>query len=130
MKSEDQKDIGKLSQKAVIYLRSAAQDDTTLLQFDHQKKELMKTAEEQGYEVTAVHMEIGSFRHSRPELERILESVKQGNINAVFVTSNDRISRNLKDLIEFKNTLEKYGVELIAQDDVQRLDPSFQSFTL
>ena len=48
---------------------------------------------------------------NRPELQRLIRDIKSKKIGMVLVTKIDRITRNLKDLIELIMLFEDYGVK-------------------
>lgn len=63
-----------------------------------------------------VYQEIGSGRsRCRPELERMLESLRAGDI--VVVQRLDRLGRSLRDLIELLDGLKKRGVQFISLNE-------------
>ena len=56
----------------------------------------------------------GSQLKERPQLQRLLKDVKQGKIDKVLVYKIDRLSRNMKHLIEVVEVLNKHDVEFVS----------------
>ncbi len=53
-----------------------------------------------------------SFRS--PEFDRLFEDIKVGKVNTIVCTSLDRISRSVKDFLNFFEILTKYNVEFVC----------------
>src|SRR5688500_4407152 len=53
-----------------------------------------------------------SFRS--PEFARLFEDIKIGKVNTIVCTALDRISRSVKDFLNFFEILTKYNVEFVC----------------
>jgi len=85
------------------YARVSSDDQNLDLQLDELKKAGCKKILED---------RISGARASRPGLERMLETVREGDV--VVVWRLDRLGRSLKDLIELVASLETRGVGLTS----------------
>lgn len=52
----------------------------------------------------------GGDIEGRPELRRLRDAIRFGQVDVVVVTSLDRLSRSIKDILELLDEFEKYGV--------------------
>lgn len=59
---------------------------------------------------------------NRPELKRLLRDIKEGKVISVTVTKLDRITRNIRDLVDLLEVFEEYGVKFKSL--TQTLDTS------
>lgn len=61
----------------------------------------------------------------RPAFQEMMEAVKNNEIECVFFYKLDRISRNVKDFCEIKETLEDYNVTFYsASENLENITPS------
>lgn len=98
--------------RAAIYARVSTQDQDC----DRQLRDLREFAERAGYDVVAVHTEKASgAKNDRKERAAILKLAQARKINAILVTEMSRWGRSTIDLIETLQTLQAYGVSVIAQ---------------
>jgi site-specific DNA recombinase len=83
---------------------------------EEQEKELKKYCEYKNYLIHKVHIERGRSAKdtNRPEYQKMLNDVKEKNINAVVVKKLDRLSRSLLDFEEFMRTAQEKEVEFIS----------------
>ncbi len=51
---------------------------------------------------------------NRPQLQKILQRVQQGEVQAIIVYKFDRLSRSVKDLLTIESLLKEYGTDLIS----------------
>lgn len=54
---------------------------------------------------------------ARPGLQRAMALARDGAVDAVVVTKADRVSRNVRDLLNLSATLEAHGVALVTCDE-------------
>lgn len=52
----------------------------------------------------------------RPEIQRLINDIKDDKINKVIFSSADRVSRNMSDWLNFEKLCDKKSVELISTD--------------
>jgi DNA invertase Pin-like site-specific DNA recombinase len=112
--------------RVALYARVSKDEQHTEVQVEA----LVPWVESLGYEVSIVHAEanaeaISGAKRERPELERLMEGARRGEVDAVAVVKLDRLARSLGHLIEIASELEGLGVALLVKD--QRLDTSTAS---
>ena len=54
---------------------------------------------------------------NRPQFQRLLEDVKTGRIDVVLCTKFDRISRSVRDFLDFQETLKESGVAFVSMGE-------------
>ncbi len=101
--------------KAAIYLRVSTKEQDP----DKQKKECLALAKNKGYDIHSIHLEqLSAFKQIiRPEYEKVKESARKGEIQAVIVWALDRWVRNRDTLLEDVTILKNYGVKLHSIKD-------------
>lgn len=71
-----------------------------------------------GDEVSAVYADIGvAANASKPELRRLLADCVAGQIDTIYMSSRDRISRNLDDFMSFMSIAQKHDVQVLFFED-------------
>lgn len=114
--------------RAALYIRVStelqAEKGTSL---DDQRDTLTKYCEKNGYTVIHVYEDAGISGKSidRPQFQAMLLAAQAGEFKRVIATKLDRIARNLKDLLETVDQLNKIGCALIVLD--QNFDTSTPS---
>lgn len=58
----------------------------------------------------------GKSADNRPALQAMLQAAKEGKIQRIVVTKFDRLARNVKDLMDIMDTLNKVGCALVLLD--------------
>ena len=112
-------------QRAVLYARVStdkqAADGHGL---DAQRTRLQSYAQSQGLDVIdfVVDEGVSAKALERDGMARIRELVDSGAVDVVLVTKADRVSRSLRDLLNFSAELEDHGITLITTDE--QLDTS------
>ncbi len=98
--------------RAAIYTRisTASQEENTSLEIQH--REGVRYAEGRGYEVVAVYREVfsGAELRRRPELSRLRETIRRGEVDVVVVYRSDRLSRDQDDRVFLRSEGKQYGV--------------------
>ena len=87
---------------AVLYLRVSSDEQAKHgFSIENQKKDCLKFAEQEGYQVVKIFIDEGKSAKNldRPEMKELMGfcSKKKNNVNAVIVWRLDRISRNNSD---------------------------------
>ncbi len=91
---------------------------------EYQRESLLKYSKEHGLNpVLYVDAGISAKDTRRPELQKMLEDIKNGRVSVVLVTKLDRITRSLKDLVNLKEIFDAHGVSF------KSLTESFDSST-
>lgn len=98
--------------KVAIYLRVSTADQTVL----NQELELKQYCERQGYEVYRIYKEEGvsGAKTSRPQLDLMLQDMRNKFFEAVIVWKFDRLGRNTQHLLQVLEELRNKNVRLIA----------------
>lgn len=97
----------KLFAMKIGYARVSTQDQNLDLQTDALKKA--------GCERIYQEQVSGSGKLPRPELDRLLENIREGDM--VMVWKLDRLGRSLKNLIELVNLFNEKGVGFVSLND-------------
>ena len=107
-----------MAKKTAIYIRISTQ----LQHSDRQKEELLKLAENEGYEVVDTYIDILSgFKDEefRPELKRLLEDSEHKKFDIILFSEFSRLSRTIADLNKFIVEFRKNNIELFFQKQNQ-----------
>ena len=71
-----------------------------------------------GDEVDATYADIGvTANAAKPELRRLLSDCVTGKIDTIYMSSRDRISRNLDDFMSFMSITHKHDVQVLFLED-------------
>lgn len=96
--------------KAWIYTRIDAPEDQ-YGSLKRQDQKLTEYALRMGWEVVGHSQDTGSYRDmNRPGLQALTDAVSQGCVNILVVSGPDRVSRNAKDIIDYAEFLQSFGV--------------------
>ena len=130
---------------AAIYCRTSVDDkNDPKLSTSSQQKDGMKIARSLNFKVKTDHvfLDIGisgarpptrwqerciNKLNHRPELERMMQSIEQGEIQAVIVRKRDRLFRSLELSLKFFKFMEEYNIQLHATSEKINLDGSASS---
>ena len=106
--------------KAALYLRVSTSEQTTL----NQELELKKYCELQGFEVYKIYKDEGvsGAKTSRPQLDEMLNDMRQKLFDCVVVWKFDRLGRSTAHLLQVLEELKNKEVRLIATS--QNIDTS------
>ena len=106
--------------RLVGYCRvSHAEQVETGLSLQVQERRLQAYAEGVGRTLSDFYVDKGVSAGSmrRSEFQRLLHAVRQGEIEAVYVTKLDRLTRSLRDLLEIMRLFDKHDVALISASE-------------
>ena len=101
--------------KVAIYSRVSTQEQAdTNTSLDFQNEQMTNYCDLQGWEIFQSYVDPGFTGKdgNRPALKRMLADAKLGFFNRVLVIKLDRLSRNLRLLLEIEETLKKSGVSV------------------
>jgi DNA invertase Pin-like site-specific DNA recombinase len=106
--------------KAGLYLRVSTADQTTL----NQEIELRKFCENNGLEIYSIYKDegISGSKTSRPQLDLMLQDMRNKCFDVVVVWKFDRLGRSTAHLLQVLEELKNKGVRLIATS--QNIDTS------
>ena len=100
-----------------IYVRvSTEMQSIEGFSIDGQINQIKEYCEFHHFEVKDIYADRGISGKSmnRPELQRMLEDAKEGNIDCVIVYKTNRLARNTSDLLKIVEDLDKSNVEFIS----------------
>ena len=130
---------------AAIYCRTSVDDkNDPKLSTGSQKEDGVKLARSLNFDVKPDHvfLEIGisgskpparwqnkrlTKLNHRPELERMMQAIEQGRIQAVVVRKRDRLFRSLELSLKFFRFMEEHNIQLYATSEKINLDGSASS---
>jgi len=106
--------------KVALYLRVSTLDQTTL----NQELELKKYCERESFEIYKIYKDegISGSKTSRPELDRMLQDMRNKCFDGVIVWKFDRLGRSTAHLLQVLEELKNKNVRLIATS--QNIDTS------
>jgi len=106
--------------KAGLYLRVSTLDQTTL----NQELELKKYCERESLEVYSIYKDegISGSKTTRPELDRMLQDMRDRKFEVIVVWKFDRLGRSTAHLLQVLEELKNKNVRLIATS--QNIDTS------
>lgn len=97
--------------KAAIYTRVSTSDQNN----ENQLIELRKFCQNNNYEIAAEYSDtISGTKSSRPELDKMLQAMRERKFEAVIVWKFDRLGRSTSHLLQVLEELKNKGVRLIA----------------
>jgi site-specific DNA recombinase len=96
-----------------VYLRISDDKDGTQTATERQLEDCTRYAANQGWDIVDVFQDVDLSAYkrnvTRPEFERMLMAVKDGEIGGVLAWKIDRISRRQRDLVRLDEELEEAG---------------------
>ena len=106
--------------KAALYLRVSTLDQTTL----NQEIELKEYCERNKLEIFKIYKEegISGSKTSRPELDKMLQDMRNKRFECVVVWKFDRLGRSTSHLLQVLEEMKNKGITLIATS--QNVDTS------
>lgn len=109
----------------VGYLRVSTENQTEKYGLDLQKNKIIERAEKEGDKIDKWYID-GGYSGStldRPDIQRLLEDSKNGNIEKVYIYKLDRVSRDTIDtLVILYRTLPEYNVKIVSATEELSLD--------
>lgn len=110
------------AKKAAIYCRVSTFDQNRgdYSSLEDQEQRLRRAATDDGYEVFQVFKEVASSANlNRDELNRMLS--KLDDVDVIYVTKLDRLSRSMRDWCQVNELLEQHDCALVSV--TQKLTP-------
>lgn len=106
--------------KAALYLRVSTSDQTTL----NQELELKEYCKRNNIEIYEIYKDegISGAKHSRPELDRMLQDMRTKQFEVVIVWKFDRLGRSTSHLLQVLEEMKNKNITLIATS--QNIDTS------
>ena len=100
--------------RVACYLRCSTTDQST----DMQKTDLLKYCELHNLDpVFFEDQASGRSTKKRPDFNRMLEGVRNGDFSHVIVWKMDRFARNLADFLQLHAEIERYGAKFVSFKD-------------
>ena len=108
--------------KVGIYARLSREDSRAgeSVSIENQKLLLMKHVKEMGWELVDVYQDDGwsGTNQNRPDLQRLLQDVKNKRINTVLIKDLSRLGRNYLEVGNLSEVfLPEHGCELISMNE-------------
>jgi len=102
--------------RALIYTRTS----TTAQSTDDQESACHTYALHRGWDVVGVHADLGPSGKldARPGLQALLRDVRQGDAQAVLVTTLDRLARSATMHLELGRLFKEYQTQLVVTGEV------------
>lgn len=103
--------------KTVAYLRVSTDEQADSgLSMQHQARKTAALADLHDWTLLDTIQDAGATAKNtnRPGLQQILAMVRARKVDAVVVYKLDRLTRNLRDLLDLLKTLRRYGVRLVS----------------
>src|SRR6516162_11122765 len=101
-----------MTKTVALYLRVSTSGQT----IENQRRELMATAERNGWTIVAEFIDNGisgaKGRDRRPGFDRLLKAIARREFDVVAAWSVDRLGRSLQDLIGFLGEVHAKGINL------------------
>lgn len=111
------------AQRVVIYTRISRDDTGRGLANDRQEAECRRKAEYRRYDVVDVVADISKSAYSgkeRPGWKRVLNMVRNGEVDVILAYHLDRVTRSMKDLEELIDLAMEHGVGIdFATGDIE-----------
>lgn len=105
--------------KVAIYTRVSTQDQTN----ENQLIELREYCQRNNYEIAGEYSDtISGTKSSRPELDKMLQTMRSKSFEAVIVYKFDRLGRSTIHLLQVLEEMRSKGIRLIATS--QNIDTS------
>ncbi|MGA3021708.1 MAG: recombinase family protein [Thermoplasmata archaeon] len=102
--------------RAAIYARVSTEDQSVATQVDS----LVRRADDLGFVIPAREMYadvgVSGRLDSRPEFDRLRESIQSRAVDVLLVTKLDRIARSVRTALEFFDEAEAAGVRIIITE--------------
>ena len=100
--------------KTAVYLRQSLDRDQTKLAIDRQREDLLKLCAAKGWDdpVEYTDNSISANTGRRPAYEDLCEDIRNGVVGQVAVWDTDRLHRKPRELEDFIDLANEYGVEL------------------
>jgi DNA invertase Pin-like site-specific DNA recombinase len=101
--------------RVAIYCRLAREDADTM---ETQKERVLRFAAEHGHHDAAVYLDDGAsgMNFNRAGFARMGADIQAGMIDAVYVQSLSRLGRNIFDLTDWLEGMQKKGITVKAAD--------------
>lgn len=113
---------GSMNIRCAIYCRVSTEEQAIMgYSLDEQERLLRIACNRLGYTVVDVYCDRGISGKNitgRPEMQRMLKEARENKFDVVFCWKINRLARNLFDLLEMVNLLEKYNVGIKSYSEV------------
>lgn len=102
--------------RCAIYMRVSTEMQVDRSSLSTQESQLQEYARHQGWTVVKLLTDAGLSAKDtrRPAFQEMVKLASEGKINVILVSKLDRISRNLRDLLELVDNLKTWGVDFVS----------------
>lgn len=113
-----------------LYIRVSTEQQVDRNSLSTQKAQLREYVSNRQWQDIELFVDAGisAKNTKRPAFQKMLQYAKEGKINVILVTKIDRISRNLIDLLNLIQDLNRWGVDFVST--TQAFDTSTAMGTL
>jgi DNA invertase Pin-like site-specific DNA recombinase len=105
-----------LTDRAAIYARVSTEDQSVTTQVDS----LVRRADDLGFAIPERQMYadvgVSGRLNSRPEFDRLRDTIRSKGVEVVLVTKLDRVARSVRTALEFFDEAEAAGVRIIVTE--------------
>jgi DNA invertase Pin-like site-specific DNA recombinase len=108
---------GAAGQRAHVYTRvSTGMQATEGTSLEVQEERCVAEVERRGMQLVTVHTDAGisGAKADRPALTNLLEAVRRGEVDAIFVSKLDRLGRSQRNLVPLLTELDDRGVLFVS----------------
>lgn len=108
-----------MARAAAVYVRQSRTRGLTYSSCQNQADLCQSLALQRGWTVTTVFSDEGQSSETldRPELSRLLDAIKAGQVERLIVYSADRLSRRLIDFLRLLELFDEHNVELTVVNE-------------
>jgi len=109
----------------IIYIRVSSEEQRRGYSLDAQREDLLGWAEKRGWQVFATHEDpacSGRGVKDRPGYQAMMDTVRQGLVEAILVADTDRLHRHVAHEEAMYQELMRLGVKLFSLDERGEVD--------
>jgi site-specific DNA recombinase len=102
--------------RCAIYMRVSTEMQVDRSSLSTQEAQLQEYARHQGWTVVKLLTDAGLSAKDtrRPAFQEMVKLASEGKIDVILVSKLDRVSRNLRDLLELVDNLKTWGVDFVS----------------
>jgi site-specific DNA recombinase len=112
----------RLIKNVVSYLRVSTQEQVYGYSIENQRREIQEYCNQKGYNLIREYADLGKSGTAisgREDFQKLLADVEKEDIDSIVIWKLSRISRNLKDLLNVVDFIERNGTSLsVVENDI------------
>lgn len=122
MKKQKVNELFNRRKKCVIYIRVSSERQVQGFSLDGQKRELIEYAKMKQLEVAEIYVEEGKSGKSiegRDEFQKMMYDItrQDSEVGYILVFKLSRFGRNIRDILNSLNIINKYGIHLLTKEE-------------